>query len=140
MNRAASLFALCATSLLVGCAVERGDLGEDELGVDDDSVVIDTSDPVARAQYDANVSFASRYRARCSKTSGRPRVLVTGFGRFLDNETNATGQLVSAMVSATYPRTARGGAQSDRFSGGPLLGAAQPPPPRHRGERSPSAR
>jgi pyrrolidone-carboxylate peptidase len=34
-------------------------------------------------------------------------VLVTGFGRFLDNETNATGQLVSAMVSATYPRTKR---------------------------------
>lgn len=98
---------LFAAALLFGCAAERADVEEDDLSIDADSVVIDTSDPAARAQYDANVAFATRYVARCTRTTGRPRVLVTGFGRFLDNETNATGELVSSMVGANYPRTAR---------------------------------
>jgi pyrrolidone-carboxylate peptidase len=99
---------LLLTFAVTGCAIERDMAEDDDLGVEEDSVVVDTRDPIARAQYDANAKFATNYRARCTKTtSGRPRVLVTGFGRFLDNETNATGQLVSAMVSATYPRTAR---------------------------------
>ena len=99
--------ALLAASVILGCAAERGDLEEEDLTVDSDSVVIDTSDPAARAQYDANAAFATRYVARCTKTVGRPRVLVTGFGRFLENETNATGELVSSLVGARYPRTSR---------------------------------
>jgi hypothetical protein len=98
---------LLAAALAIGCAAERAEDSEDDLSIDADSVVIDTSDPAARAQYDANVTFATRYTARCTKTTGRPRVLVTGFGRFLDNETNATGQLVSSLAGATYPRTSR---------------------------------
>lgn len=100
--------ALLAASVLLGCAAERADIDEEgDLTVDGDSVVIDTSDPAARAQYDANAVFATRYIAHCSKTVGRPRVLITGFGRFLENETNATGELVSSLVGARYPRTSR---------------------------------
>lgn len=99
--------AVLAAALAIGCAAERAEGEDDDLGVDEDSVVIDTRDPAARAQYDANVAFATRYVARCQKTAGRPRVLVTGFGRFLDNETNATGELVSSLVGASYPRTSR---------------------------------
>jgi pyrrolidone-carboxylate peptidase len=99
--------ALLATSLVIGCAAERAEEADDEMTIDRDAVVIDTSDPAARAQYDANVKFATNYVARCKKTVGRPRVMVTGFGRFLDNETNATGELVSSLVGAKYPRTSR---------------------------------
>src|SRR5438477_372139 len=73
----------------------------------DDAVVVDTSTPAARAQYDADVEFAAGYTARCAgPVSGRPRVIVTGFGRFLDVQENATGLMVSALVpAAVYPRT-----------------------------------
>lgn len=100
------LLTLLACSM-IGCAAERLADEDDEMTIDRDAVVIDTSDPAARAQYDANVKFATSYVARCKKTIGRPRVLVTGFGRFLENETNATGQLVSSLVEAKYPRTSR---------------------------------
>lgn len=81
-------------------------VGEDERV---DGVVVDTSNGEARAQYDANVAFARSYRARCTPSrSSRPRVLLTGFGRFLDNPTNATGMLVSTLVpAAVYPNTTR---------------------------------
>src|SRR5437868_5361428 len=87
---------LSSLVVLAGCAVssEHG-AGDESLDVTDDAVVVDTSSPEARAQYDADVAFASKYVARCKSTSGRPRVLVTGFGRFLENETNATGMMVS---------------------------------------------
>lgn len=67
---------------------------------------LDTRSARARAQYDANARFAVGYAARCAVRSARPRVIVTGFGRFLDNPTNATGQMVSALVpAAVYPVT-----------------------------------
>src|SRR5699024_9149414 len=38
--------------------------------------------------------------------SSRPRVLVTGFGRFMSIENNATGRIVSALVpDVSYPET-----------------------------------
>lgn len=90
-----------------------GDPNEEIAGEDQtvDGVVVDTSTPAARAQYDANVSYALSYRARCVSRGGtRPRVLVTGFGRFLSNPTNATGMLVSTLVpAARYPVTERPG-------------------------------
>lgn len=71
-------------------------------------MIVDTSSPAARAQYDANVGFALGYRARSVARPGRRRVLVTGFGRFLDNAINATGKIVSALVpAARYPATER---------------------------------
>ena len=109
----ASLFVssiACAMALcLGGCAVsaqhEDGDGASD---VTDDAVTVDTSTRQARAQYDADVAFATKYVARCkaSGVAGRPRVLVTGFGRFLENETNATGMMVSRLVpGGMYPVT-----------------------------------
>lgn len=93
---------------VLGCGADP-DLGQTVEVPEVDAVTVDTSDPAARAQYDANVSFALRYRTRCrSGWTTRPRVLVTGFGRFLDNATNASGQMVSALVPGmTYPVTAR---------------------------------
>jgi hypothetical protein len=82
-------------------------------------VIVDTSSPAARAQYDANVAFALGYRPVSVARPGRARVLVTGFGRFLDNATNATGKIVSALVpAARYPATAR-----------PARGEVDPPGP-----------
>ena len=80
----------------------------------EDAIRIQTSSPQARAQYDANVSFALEYRSRCGAglapagTTRRPRVLVTGFGRFLSNPTNATGMMVAGLVPGMrYPMTTR---------------------------------
>jgi pyrrolidone-carboxylate peptidase len=113
LARIAALAAL-ALGTLAGCASDAS--SEDADGLDDSegAVVVNTSSPRARAQYDANVAFATSYKARCTfpeTTSGsdaiqRPRVLVTGFGRFLDNTNNATGRIVSALVpGAEYPDT-----------------------------------
>lgn len=74
----------------------------------DNEVKVDTRSPEARRQYDANVAFASSYQPRCAAlaTSNRPRVLVTGFGRFMTIANNATGRVVHALVpSAPYPET-----------------------------------
>lgn len=82
-------------------------------------MIVDTSSPAARAQYDANVAFALEYRALGVARPGRARVLVTGFGRFLDTATNATGKVVSALIpAARYPDTAR-----------PSRGEVDPPGP-----------
>jgi pyrrolidone-carboxylate peptidase len=89
---------------LAGCAVEP----TDDDAPTPDAVTLDTRSPQARAQYDANARFALTYAARCAPVGTRPRALVTGFGRFLDNATNATGQTVSALVpAAEYPFTER---------------------------------
>jgi pyrrolidone-carboxylate peptidase len=75
---------------------------------DEDDVIVDTSTPQARAQYDANVRFATSYAPKCKPLSNRPRVLLTGFGRFLGNQTNATGMVVSTLVpDARYPMTSQ---------------------------------
>src|SRR5687767_12395000 len=98
-------FLLGVTSLVVlaGCASDDDPSGTD----DDNEVKVDTRTPEARRQYDANVAFANAYVPRCTRsTSGRPRVLVTGFGRFMSVGNNATGRIVSTLVpSARYPET-----------------------------------
>lgn len=79
----------------------------------EDAIRILTSSPEARAQYDANVRFALDYRARCGagltpSATRRPRVIVTGFGRFLSNPSNATGRMVAGLVPGMrYPMTVR---------------------------------
>jgi hypothetical protein len=97
-----ALFAGLAAVLSVGCAA---DVSEEE-DLLEDAVTVDTSTPLARAQYDANVAFARSYVPTCKPTSGRKRVLVTGFGRFLGISENATGRIVSTVLpAATYPLT-----------------------------------
>ncbi len=86
-----------------GCSEDTGNPETD----DDNEVKVDTRTPAARAQYDADVAFANGYAARCNApASSRPRVLVTGFGRFMSIANNATGRIVSTMVpAARYPET-----------------------------------
>lgn len=97
--RSMVLIAGCATA---GCAFDV-EQSQDE----DDAVTVDTSTPLARAQYDANVSFAQNYTARCKpQSNGHKRAIVTGFGRFLYISENATGRVVSTLVpAAKYPAT-----------------------------------
>lgn len=102
------LVSVVATLVLgSACAAQEGDEANPE-GAEsgDNEVKVDTSTPRARAQYDANVNFAAGYQARCTPKTGRKRVLVTGFGRFMSIDDNATGRLVSALVpAAKYPET-----------------------------------
>ena len=88
-----------------GCTAETAPPEESS----DDEIIVDTSTPEARRQYDANVGFARSYVARCLASpvpSNRPRVLVTGFGRFMSIANNATGRIVSTLVpEARYPET-----------------------------------
>jgi pyrrolidone-carboxylate peptidase len=104
MNRPASIFALALLSL-AACSARTD--GEDPAS-GEDGVVVDTHDPLARRQYDANVAFAKAYAPSCHKPDAtRPRVLVTGFGRFQGIANNATGRVVSKLVPGlTYPETA----------------------------------
>ncbi len=100
------VFVGIAAALVASCSPGEGDEADDSPV--EDAVTVDTSSPAARAQYDANVAFALGYRARCAPRAGRKRVLITGFGRFLDNPVNATGKIVSALVpEARYPETER---------------------------------
>lgn len=99
-------------SLSLGaCASDTTDEGEAVAG-DANEVKVDTRTPAARRQYDANVAFATSYASRCVRSAtGRPRVLLTGFGRFMGINDNATGRIVSALVpSARYPETVAPGA------------------------------
>jgi pyrrolidone-carboxylate peptidase len=104
-----ALAALGASMLaLAACAPVDDD---NPVAIDDGSgneVKVDTRSPAARRQYDANVAFATGYAARCARSnSGHPRVLLTGFGRFMDVTNNATGRIISAVVpGAIYPETA----------------------------------
>ena len=98
------LLGLSLVALGAGCASET----DDRSGTDDDNEVkVDTRTAEARRQYDANVAFANSYAPRCTKSgANRPRVLVTGFGRFMSIENNATGRIVSTLVpTARYPET-----------------------------------
>jgi hypothetical protein len=90
---------------VVGCA---SDVPDGTVGGAEDAVKVDTSSPEARAQYDADVAFLDGYTPRCQRGDGsRPRVLLTGFGRFMSITNNATGRLVSEIVpAAAYPETA----------------------------------
>lgn len=112
-----AVLAAVGTVLLTACSAEEDpSVG----GSSEDEVRVDTSTPLARAQYDANVAFATSYKARCRVQDARfPRVLVTGYGRFLYITDNATGRTVSrAVPAATYPRT-----------DAPAAGAIDPPGP-----------
>jgi hypothetical protein len=116
----AALAALGASALAMAACAPADD---DPLAIDEGSgneVKVDTRSPAARRQYDANVAFATAYAARCARTnSGHPRVLLTGFGRFMDITNNATGRIVSAVVpDAIYPETAP-----------PAAGEVDPPEP-----------
>ena len=101
--RRCDLFALVVGSLAaatVGCT--------DGVGSQQSYVVVDTQSEAAWAQYVANVEFAQQYQPTCQPdpTSWRPRVLVTGFGRFMENRENATGRMVSLLVPGLeYPAT-----------------------------------
>jgi pyrrolidone-carboxylate peptidase len=90
-----------------GCADAPADDDADLLDGDESEVKVDTRTPAARRQYDANVAFATGYRTTCAKTSsGRPRVMVTGFGRFMSINDNATGRIISKLVpGSVYPQT-----------------------------------
>ena len=96
--------------IAIALAACSADTSEDEPITDDaNEVKVDTRSPEARRQYDANVRFAAGYQPRCTRTPGstRPRVLLTGFGRFMSVANNATGRLVSTVVpGARYPETA----------------------------------
>lgn len=97
----------CAALSLSACASES-ESGEPVAG-DENEVKVDTRTPAARRQYDANVAFANGYTPRCTAgapASGRPRVLLTGFGRFMSIGDNATGRIVSTVIpAARYPET-----------------------------------
>lgn len=107
----------CSLAALVfasGCTASSDSDGPDDaVGSDDNEVKVDTSSPEARRQYDANVAFATSYAARCTPTqatdgSPRPvaRVLLTGFGRFMSIDNNATGRIISTLIpDAHYPET-----------------------------------
>ena len=102
---AAAWLAVVAAVIATGCATETSDPESSE-----DEIRVDTSTREARRQYDANVAFATSYLPRCTRPTSRldrPRVLVTGFGRFMNIRNNATGRIVSALVpGAEYPETA----------------------------------
>src|SRR5687767_6571714 len=100
-------FLLAFAAVTLGaCAADSDPIGEATTD-DSNEVRVDTRSPEARRQYDANVAFASSYVARCVRgPAERPRVLVTGFGRFMSIGNNATGRIVSKLVpTAPYPET-----------------------------------
>lgn len=80
---------------------------DSETDTQDSDVIVNTESEAQWAQYVRNVEFAEGYVPTCSAYGGsHPRVLVTGFGRFLENAENATGRMVSHLVpSLTYPLT-----------------------------------
>src|SRR5207302_813995 len=61
-----------------------------------------TSDaPPARAQLDRMIAFAREFKPFSSPRSGRPRALVTAFGRFGEHATNASATLACALLDGT---------------------------------------
>lgn len=90
-----------------------------DASTDEDPVIVDTRTRAARAQYDLNAGFARSYVAQCRPSSHRPRVLVSGFGRFLDVADNATGRIVSELTGVPYPETRE-----------PAPGQVDPPAPK----------
>lgn len=92
--------AIALAVCLSSCAI-------DETTTEDaDEVTIDTSTKLARAQYDAEVEYANRYTPTCTTPNhGRPRVLVSGFGRFRDVTDNASGRIVASLGGIAYPET-----------------------------------
>lgn len=80
----------------------------DDVSTDESDVIVKTETEAQWEQYVTNVDFVEGYLPRCggADSGGRPRVLVTGFGRFLENKENATGRMVAALVPGLeYPLT-----------------------------------
>jgi len=110
-------FALVSSALwLVACgnsaAMSEGDTSASDATDRESEVTVDTTTRAARAQYDANVAFATAYTSRCTARidgdggARAPHVLLTGFGRFGSVVDNATGRIVAEVVpGATYPLT-----------------------------------
>ncbi len=93
-------FVLALALLAVGCA-------DREVGHSEHDVTVDTEDDLAWRQHQANLAFAESYVPRCVPASTRPRVLVTGFGRFRSVADNATGRMVERLLpELSYPVTA----------------------------------
>ncbi|MSP25049.1 MAG: hypothetical protein EXR75_07770 [Myxococcales bacterium] len=114
--RGTSLQSFLAVAAVVSCGCGGGDGAATQQESD---VKVDTSSALAWAQYKANVEFARSYQPACSTSGSLPRVLVTGFGRFLSNRRNATGLLVSELSPGlVYPMTEP-----------PAVGAVDPPAP-----------
>ena len=87
---------------LVACAPA------DDTGSQSMDVKVDTSSELAWAQYRENLRFAATYQTTCQVGEAwwRPRVLVTGFGRFQSQRVNATGMVVSELLDGLdYPLT-----------------------------------
>ena len=55
------MIAALASCFALGCSADADDAS---IEAGDDSVIVDTGSPRARAQYDANVAFALGYRAK----------------------------------------------------------------------------
>ena len=96
------LFAIlgCTALSLSACASESSG-GDESVAGDENEVKVDTRTPAARRQYDANVAFATSYKAHCAAprpATGHPRVLLTGFGRFMSIGDNATGRIISTVI------------------------------------------
>ncbi len=116
--------ALAASLGSASCSAEM-DSPDEEPAAEESAVKVDTSTPLARAQYDANVAFASGYRARCKPGTGKPRVLVTGFGRFQGLTNNATGRMLASLLPGlSYPET-RSPPPGEIDPPGPQLAVAQ---------------
>jgi hypothetical protein len=91
----------------------------------DDPVVLDTGTELAKRQHRANLDFARSYQAGCAPSWQRPRVVVSGFGRFLSIQDNASGRLVSTLVPGlAYPETSAPAA-SEIDPPGPQLAVTQ---------------
>lgn len=105
-SRRAAFFS-AAFVLLGGLTLGVGP-GCDEPESQDSDVIVRTQSEAEWKQYVRNVAFVEGYAPRCDAGPDRvrPRVLVTGFGRFLENKENATGRMVSRLVPGlTYPLT-----------------------------------
>ncbi len=111
MARSASISHLSSLALLAGLAACDAATAP---STETNDVVVDTESEAAWAQYVANHAFASSYAPRCrpyepsaiDDLSRRPRVLVTGFGRFLNIRENATGRILERFLPGlAYPET-----------------------------------
>jgi hypothetical protein len=124
---AAALLGLAATpAALAGCGGPGSSQAEGDLSRASTAIVLDTSTPLAQEQHDANVAFARDYAPKCAGAgAGTKRVLVTGFGRFLDTADNATGRIVAELAGVAYPETAPRAGQVDPPGPQTSVGTAQ---------------
>lgn len=100
--------AFVSVALLAACSTSAAPSDSNDNENENESpVIVDNRSPLSRAQYKADVAFAKGYQPSCSSPprSGRPRVLLSGFGRFLYVKDNVTGRIVSRLAGFDYPVT-----------------------------------